>query len=37
VATLRFDGRAATLRLDRAVPADAGQPRLEKLCERRLA
>jgi hypothetical protein len=36
VATLRFDGRAATLRLDRAVPGEDGQPRLEMLCERRL-
>jgi hypothetical protein len=37
VATLRLHGRAATLRLDRAVPGDDGQPSLEKLCERRLA
>src|ERR671911_448561 len=37
VATLRLDGRAATLRLDRAVPGEDGQPRLEKLCERRLS
>ena len=38
VATVAFDGRSSTLRLERAVSGEGGDnPRLEKLFERRLA
>jgi hypothetical protein len=37
VATLRIDGRAIELRLDKAIPVDTTSARLEKVLDRRLA
>jgi hypothetical protein len=37
VATLVIDGRKIEMRLDKAVPVDEEQARLERVLERRLA
>lgn len=37
VASLRFEGRRATMRLDKTVPGDEEERRLERVFERRLA